>query len=306
MKVLIIGLGSIANKHILVLRNLYPSVEFEALRSNTDCSHIEGVKNIFTIEKVSINIDFVIISNPTINHFETIRRVIPLKKPIFIEKPAVHNLKNVKQLLNEIRCNELLTYVACNLRFHPCLLYVKNYLMNNSSKINEVNVYCGSYLPDWRSNVDFRKSYSANKNMGGGVHLDLIHELDYTYYLFGCPSNSNKVFKSNSHLDISSIDYAHYILEYKKFIVNITLNYFRRDPKRKLEIVFENTTLKLDFINNNVSIDGKIVFEYNLGMLYTYSEQMKYFIDCIFNNQQPINSFEESLDVLKICLDEVE
>ena len=304
MKVLIIGLGSIAQKHIKALRTLYPDIKIVALRSNNSNKNIESVEHIFKLSDTPTDIDFIIISNPTINHFETIQSVLPLNRPLFIEKPALHTLENASLLLATIKQKKIPTYVACNLRFHPCLQFVKKHLAQNTDKINEVNIYCGSYLPDWRKDIDFRTVYSANKDMGGGVHLDLIHELDYTYYLFDKPKTSYKTLKSKSSLNVSAIDYAHYILDYDNFVASITLNYFRKDAKRQLEIVFSHSTLILDFIGGTVSIDKEIVFEIEEAISSTYLEQMKYFTNCILNNKTPFNSFEESLEVLKICLNE--
>ena len=133
------------------------------------------------------------------------------------------------------------SYVACNLRFLDCISFIKDNLPQLlNKKLNEVNVYCGSYLPDWRPNADFRAAYSAKAELGGGVHLDLIHELDYVYWLLGIPKQVNRTFKSQSSLSIGSIDYANYILDYNGFCANVVLNYYRRDSKRTLELVFED------------------------------------------------------------------
>jgi predicted dehydrogenase len=169
-------------------------------------------------------------------------------------------------------------------------------------RINEVNIYCGSYLPDWRSGIDFRKNYSAQAKLGGGAHLDLIHELDYCYFLFGNPTSSNKLLKSNSSLKIDAIDYANYQLDYGNFAANITLNYFRKDTKRQIEIVAEHETWTIDLIHQTITKGAETVEKYNVEPLHTYVEQMKYFINCLKEKRQPMNSLAEANEVLKICL----
>ena len=135
------------------------------------------------------------------------------------------------------------------------------YLYNEKLTINEVNVYCGSYLPDWRGNVNFRKIYSAKKNMGGGVHLDLIHEIDYSTWLFGQPMETYGFMTSTSSLNIDSTDYAQYNLMYEKFVLNIKLNYFRRDTKREIEIVLEDDILVCDLLNSEIrNSKNEIIF----------------------------------------------
>ncbi|QOG03775.1 Gfo/Idh/MocA family protein [Flavobacterium sp. MDT1-60] len=304
MNVLIVGLGSIARKHISAIQILKIDATIYALRSRPNSQIEDGITNIYDLENLNISFDFAIISNPTHLHFEFIEKFAKLEIPLFIEKPAVNTLENVTTLIDLIENRKVINYIACNLRFHPCIEFLKNKLNSEDLKINEVNVYCGSYLPDWRPNVDFRKIYSANASMGGGVHLDLFHELDYVSWLFGMPNKSSSTLRNVSSLHIDAIDYANYILQYNTFTANIILNYYRKKSKRLIEVVFDNEILEVDLINNRI-IDGdnKIVFETpKFEMKYTYSYQLNYFIYCLKENKVPMNSFRESVEILKIVL----
>jgi predicted dehydrogenase len=304
MKVLVVGLGSIAKKHINALRTLEPNCTIYALRSSKSANSEEEIVNIYAIDELKIEVDFAIISNPTSLHYETIKCLAQKKLPLFIEKPALHSLENAAELIELVERNNVVSYVACNLRFHPCIIFLKETILKEERKINELNVYCGSYLPDWRPDVDFKKTYSSNANMGGGVHLDLFHELDYTIWLFGMPNRITSILRSVSSLEIDAIDYANYILEYKTFTANISLNYYRRKAKRVIEIVFDNETLIIDLINNCIKDDnGKIILvAENLLLKDTYVSQLSYFITLLVKNQNPFNSLRESIDVLKIVL----
>ena len=304
MKVLIVGLGSIAKKHIEALRTLQPKCEIYALRSSLAANTEEGIENIYDLDEAKMGFDFAIISNPTYLHYNTIKCLAQKKIPLFIEKPALHSLENVTELIGLVEHNKVLNYVACNLRFHPCIVFLKESLINNSHKINEINVYCGSYLPEWRSGVDFKTVYSANANMGGGVHLDLFHELDYTTWLFGMPNKTTSILRSVSSLEIDAIDYANYTLEYNTFAANILLNYYRRKAKRVIEIVFDNETFIIDLIDNCIKDDnGKIIFVAdNFVLKDTYVAQLSYFTNLLATKQNPFNSLRESIDVLKIVL----
>jgi predicted dehydrogenase len=304
MNILIIGLGSIARKHIEALSNLNLDVKIYALRSKLNVPAEGNVENIYELENCDLVFDFAIISNPTQLHFQFIEKLAQKGIPLFIEKPAIHILENVNKLVDLIKEKHLITYVACNLRFHPCILFLKDKIDKDSLRINELNVYCGSYLPDWRPGKDFRTIYSSNSAMGGGVHLDLFHELDYTAWIFGLPNKSNVILRNKSSLEIDAIDYANYTLEYDSFVANIILNYYRRSPKREIEIVFEKDTWVVDLINNEIKNDNGDVFfrADNFNVKDTYLLQLKYFIGCINNNQVPMNSFDESVEILKICL----
>ncbi|MEL0008984.1 MAG: Gfo/Idh/MocA family oxidoreductase [Flammeovirgaceae bacterium] len=303
MNILIVGLGTIAKKHIEALRLLNIEANLYALRSTKNPTNILGVKNIYSNEQLSIQFDFVIISNPTHLHYKIIKNFATHGTPLFIEKPFVHTLDNIDNLLKLVKKNNLITYVACNLRFHPCIIYLKNKLDFKFSKINEVNVYCGSYLPDWRPSKDFRATYSANKKMGGGVHLDLFHEFDYTTWLFGLPKKSKSVLRNVSSLNIDAFDYANYILEYDSFTTSIILNYFRKKPKREIEIVFEDKTWTIDLIHHTIKDDGIILFEASEFKIEdTYYLQLNYFINCLKQSKLPMNDIKESSEILKIVL----
>lgn len=301
MNVLIIGLGSIAKKHIQALKKLNNAVHFYALRSGRSSENIEGVTNILSLAECP-EVRFVIIANPTAFHADAINKVIHLKKPLFIEKPPFHELTQAESCLSAIQRNSIITYTAFNLRFLDCLNYLKKKV--DVSKVQEVNVYCGSYLPNWRPNVDYRKSYSANASMGGGVHLDLIHELDYVLWLFGKPLEVRKILRSKSKIGIDAIDYANYALVYPNFVVNIILNYYRQDAKRTCEIVFDDTTWNADLIKNTV-YDNKqqsVVFQSEQMVADTYTAQMDYFCKALSTNVSLFNSLAESVETLKIAL----
>lgn len=306
MKVLVVGLGSIARKHISALRHLYPDIQIYALRSQTNASQEDDVINLYGVSEIPEDIDFAIISNPTSCHAKSIDSLKDLNIPLFIEKPVFESI-NYDRLIKAVKDNNVLTYVACNLRFLDCLVFLKEYFRNNPDKrINEVNVYCGSYLPEWRPGIDFRKCYSAIPELGGGVHIDLVHEIDYVYWLFGKPAEVSSIFRNVSSLDIRAIDYANYIFIYPDFTASIILNYYRRDYKRQIEVVFEDDTWTVDLKSNTIR-DNKdeLIFEGKNDFLSTYKTQMRYFINLIKTDGKSENDIETAYDVLKICMDHV-
>ncbi len=303
MKVLIIGLGSIARKHLAALKQIAGNWEIFALRSHTGASSVEGVQNVYSYaEAQALDPDWILISNPTALHRDTIETVLPWGKPLFIEKPALDSTANTSALIEQ--AESVLTYVACNLRFLDSLVFLQDYLQGK--KVQEAQLYCGSYLPDWRPGTDFRQSYSARPELGGGVHLDLIHELDYAYWLFGTPEQSDSILRSRSALQIPAVDYAHYTLCYEDFVATVTLNYFRRDYRRTAEIILEEETLLLDIKANQVrTSSGAVLFNSEQLITDTYLPQLQYFVQLVQDQQTTsMNSLREGVEVLKICLHE--
>lgn len=295
MKVGIIGLGSIAQKHITALESIVPDVEFYALRHSRTAGFHGNAVNVFSYDElIGCRPDFIIISNPTAYHYDTITKLAGTDIPLFIEKPLFDKLYPLPDLKQT-------SYVACNLRFLDCLNYVKQSIVG--VRVNEVNAYCGSYLPQWRADTNWRECYSANKNMGGGVHIDLIHEIDYLYWLFGAPKRVRKTFRNVSSLGITAYDYANYTMEYGKFTVSAILNYYRRDYKRTLEVLTDTDTWSVDLKANCVSKNGDMVFSSNQQFADTYAVQMTHFLSTITGGEK-FNDINEGYKVLTICLND--
>lgn len=304
MNILIIGLGSIARKHIAAIKDIDKQVCIYALRSSPDATKYADVTNVYDLDTVSgVTFDFAIISNPTSCHAGAIRKILDLRIPLFIEKPVFEST-DYDDLLADLDRAGITTYVACNLRHLSSLTFMHDYIRANPSRrINEVNVYCGSYLPEWRPGTDFRKCYSAIPELGGGVNIDLIHDIDYTCWIFGFPTLSFGICRNASSLGIRAIDYANYTLVYPRFTASIILNYYRRDYRRRLEVVFDDGTWLLDIKANRITdADGKIIYEGADSIADTYTAQLRYFIDMIGHGAIPDNSVTTAYETLKICL----
>ncbi len=305
MNVLIVGLGSIARKHIHVLNELRQDVRIYALRSSRNSMDLPQVHNLYDwAALLKINFHFAIIANPSSLHLEYIRRLNALNIPLMIEKPLVISMAQIIEFQKLELRNDLI-YVACNMRFHPLIEFIRGYLVQIPRKINEVNAYFGSYLPAWRPDSDYRKVYSARKELGGGVHLDLIHEPDYVVYLFGMPIASRNSKMKVSELAINSFDTSNTLLQYQDFHAQVVVNYFRKDPRRICEIIRDEDTLRIDFINNEIrdTTRDKTLFRLAQPSVYTtYKRQMEYFLECIDLRRIPMNTPAEAIEILKLVL----
>ena len=307
MRIVFIGIGSIAKKHIKAIRKIEPQAEKFALRSSKDAAPYEDVKDFYEYDDVKeIAPDFIIISNPTSKHFETIQKLLSYRLPLFIEKPVFAELGH-DDVIKEIEDQNILTYVACDMRFMDCLTWLHQYMAEhrNEVRINEINVYCGSYLPEWRPGTDFRKCYSAIPELGGGVHIDLIHDVDYVYWIFGRPESHQAIFRNVSSLGIKAYDYANFSLVYRDFCANVVLNYYRRDAKRYMEILFDDCTWTVDMLKNEITSNtGEVIYRSEQTGADEYEAQMRYFIELVKNGATTsMNSAAEAYDVLGICLD---
>ena len=305
MNVLIIGLGSIALKHIKVLKEINANTSIFALRSSKLSVKVSGVKDLFEWEEVvSKKFHFCIISSPSSLHLSHIKLVEVLRIPIFIEKPLFINRSQINDF-KILDLKNLRSYVACNFRFNPIIEFLKEDLKIKSKNIYEVTAYCGSYLPNWRPNKDYRKVYSSIKELGGGVNIDLIHEPDYFVHLFGLPEHTSVHNRKVSSLEINSNDSSIIYLSYKNFQASITLNYFRKDARRTLEIVTDEKTIFVDFLKGIVKDleTNTILYQSSEDLIESsYKKQMLFFLNSIKSNEYKMNSIDEALSVLNIIV----
>lgn len=303
MKVLIVGLGSIAKKHMLALQRIDASIEIIALRhsKNTQNSAIPNITIIHDWNEVPKDIDFIIISNPTSEHAVTIKKAIVHNVPLFIEKPPIANLDDKDELLLLLNENNILTYCAFSLRFHPVIQWLKENI--NSDEVIEATSYCGSYLPDWRPNTDYRQAYSAQKELGGGVHLDLIHEIDFIIWILGFPKSVKGFVKKVSDLEIDVSDSANYFIEYPSCTATIKLNYFRRQALRTVEFVTNEKVYCADLINHTVKDENQnVLFQSEADIISIYEKQLRYFISKMKTKTLPMNNLKEAIQTLEWAL----
>lgn len=162
-------------------------------------------------------------------------------------------------------------------------------------------VICSSYLPDWRPGVDYRTVYSAHREMGGGVTIDLIHEWDYLVELFGVPSQVYNLKGTFSHLEIDSDDLSVYIARYPGLLAEVHLDYFGRTYRRSIELFCENGTVTADFGAGTLTLEDGTVRRYEEPVNRRYEREMEYFVDYARNGTgESVNPPRTALEVLAL------
>jgi len=266
MKAIIIGGGSIGQRHSKNLNDL------GVLTRIVDIDEISNIDNI-----LQSGFDLGLVCSPNVNHIEHCIKLAEYNIPIFCEKPFYSSNTNVDQLLNVVKEKNLLTMVGCNLRFLP---EINN--INPNSKY--INVYFGYDLKKWRPQTNHLKSYSANKHLGGGVLLDVIHELDYLYYKFGYIDKIHYIKNKLTDITNDTEDLVVGRIEFKQgTIADFTLNYLSEEYQRYYDIL-EDGILKRIYLN----LDNEM-----------YIKEINYFIDCIKNDKLCMNNFHEASLLLK-------
>lgn len=299
-KVLLIGYGSIGKRHARNLTEL-------GIRPHILTEYPDNLNAIFlrdVNEMKNEKFDYCIIASPTARHLDDLKKCLALPnkpKNILIEKPpeSLHlKGKKIKNIAEEYNLN---VFIAYNLRFLDVFGIINKFVKEQKKNIRIVEVVAGQDLKEWRPFKDYAQSYSAHRDQGGGVDLDLSHEIDYTLWLFGNDFRDKVMYRNKiSDLEIDSPDVFKLILEYRRFIVDITLDYIRNPKDRYMKIICENEeNLYYDFVTNTLEIGGKTIIAAD-NTDQSYKEMLKAFLGIDEKNKSKLCSIEEGLNILKV------
>lgn len=256
LKVLIIGYGSIGARHAEVLQTYF----------NATCTLIsskplpKAYPSLNALKDIKA-FDYYIIASPTHTHLRYLRTLDSMleHKIIFIEKPlcaaSFHDTDFAPLMANPNQGKNTIVVGFC-LRFHPLLWRLKETLHNLDSahKPYFAQISCGSYLPLWREGVDYRAVYSAQERMGGGVLLDLSHELDYAQWLFGEFKQIAGFNGKISELEITSDDSLNLIATTAQgTLINLSVDYFSKQPRRLVRVHTSAYEYELDLVQNTLT-----------------------------------------------------
>lgn len=313
MKFLIAGLGSIGRRH---LRNLIALGQEDLLLYRTHQSTLpDEALAPYPVEMdlgsaLAQKPDAVIVSNPTALHLEV---AIPAAKAgchLLLEKPVADHLdERVEELHQIVSETGIQTLVGFQFRFHPVLNQVKKMLdRGDLGRVYSFHVHWGEYLPSWHPWEDYRQSYAARRDLGGGVVNTLCHPLDYVRWLFGDVASLTAITDQVSELELDVEDVAEISLVMEKGIIgSIHLDYFQRPPAHWLtvncekgSIHWENETGEAKVFQVDESgwkiLKPPVGFERNDLFL----EEMRHFLALIAGRTQSLCSLHDGMVALKL------
>lgn len=313
MKVLVVGAGSIGRRHLQNLRRLgidhLGVVETDASRRKAIASEFD----LTAFEKLTSGLkwaaNFVIVATPTHLHIEQSMEIARAGVALFVEKPLTHREENLGELAELVRTANLTSLVGCNMRFHPGPAQVKRLLDSGSlGKILFARIHAGSYLPEWRPNMDYRQNYAARHDTGGGCILDCIHEIDLARWYLG---EIESVFCRAGHLsslEIETEDVAVLICQHRGGAVSeIHLDYVQRTYERGCQIVGELGSVFWDFNSKAVRCYQAASMEWasypqpdawQLNDMYV--DEMRHFLDCLGNGSHTMLPIPDAAALMRI------
>jgi predicted dehydrogenase len=312
---LVVGCGSIGTRHIgnliaLDAGEVYAADPLEARRADAEGRF--GIRTFGDVEEaLSLRPDVAVIATPTSSHIELALKAARMRCHLFIEKPLSHDLVSTDELIRCVSDAGLVTLVGCNMRFHPGLQTVKSLLDQGvAGRVIAILVQFGYHLPDWHPKEDYRSSYSARSELGGGIILDAIHEIDYARWLMGEVESVACLSGNLTGLDIDTEDTAAMLLSFADGAIGeIHVDYVQRAYSRNCEVVGDEGTIRWDYVAGEVRVFRCESREWQVlhqppdwSPNDMYVDEMRHFLRCLSREEAPALDVSEAARVLRIAL----
>jgi len=312
---LIVGYGSIGWRHLRIVRESLPGATIMIFRHQptTDIPEVANLVTSSMDDVRSFAPEAAIVANPAPFHLDIAKALVEMACHLLIEKPISDNSDCVEGLLETVRAKGVICQVGYNLRYLPSLSRFRD-LINEGLIGRPQSIRCeiGQYLPYWRPDTDYHTGVSARSDLGGGVLLELSHEIDYLRWIFGEVEWVRSWVGNVGDLDIDVEDTAHLILSFKSketnkpVIANLNIDFIRHDMTRICTVIGAGGSLRWNGLTGVIDIyksgsngwDEYVVTSHQRDD--SYRAQWKDFLTSIADRKEPLVDGMAGLAVLKI------
>ena len=288
-RVLVVGAGSIGTRHARNLIDAGASVVVTDPLAERAAA-VGGATAAPLDEAFAGAYDAVVVASPTSLHAEQVEAALAIAPRVFVEKPLAGSRSAADHLATTAGDRLMVGY---NLRCHrPVVRFMELVHGGRCGEVLHARLWFGSHLPDWRPTVDYRTTYSARAELGGGILADAIHELDLALWLLpGAFTVRGAVLRRVSALEIDVEDVAMALLEHADGpLVHVSLDYLSRAYRRGIEVIGTDAAARLDWAEHTITIDGphgRIVERVEEPLADSYIEQTRRLLAWIADGLPP-------------------
>lgn len=314
-RVLVVGFGSMGARHLRLARSLLPAADIRVLRRSNEGSVPEGANAVLAdlAQATAFAPQLAVIASPATMHLPVARALAESGAHLLVEKPLAAGTEGVAHLLQVCSDRARVLLVGYNLRFLATLRCFRDAL--HQGLVGEVlSVRCevGQHLPDWRTGTDYRSGVSARRELGGGVLLELSHELDYMRWIFGEVEWVSACLRRQSALEVDVEDSAHLLLGFEPtgerpgIFASVFLDFIRHDPVRNCTAIGTRGSLRWDGIEGSVkhyaagSGEWREILRHTPERDESYAAEWQHLLACVAGIERPSPSGEDGLRVLEI------
>jgi predicted dehydrogenase len=311
VKIAVVGYGNMGKRHVdslLALGNTDVVIIRRNPQGPVSTAH-KGIPVLGSLtDALDQGVDAVVISNVTSAHAESLELAMERDLPVLLEKPVADDSDTLTRLFKLSGTSNSKVLVGYDIRFSGALEQLQ--VLIESGALGEIafaNLDAGGYLPDWRPGLDYRQLYSGQRNLGGGVVLDLVHELDSMLALFGEPNSVTGVIGRKGNLDIDVEDVAQLTFDYDPGpIVGIRLDYLKRPFTRSYTLVGTDATAVWNEQAGTIVLyedgtgNGRVVWD--AQMKNTFETEMSHFLEVVSGRSEPLVSLQMGITSARLAL----
>jgi len=310
VRIIIAGAGSIGKRHAGNLQSMGCKNIVFLRRSTERPKEFPDIPVYDKLERaVSSRKDLLMVCTPAPFHLKLATPALDYLDHVFIEKPISHNWNGIKTFLDKSQKNQSMTWIGYDLRFDTGLQHVKRWI--DSKKFGAplaLRIQVGQYLPDWRPDQDYSESITAQKQLGGGVLLELSHELDYARWLLG-PVKRVSGMTGNIGLDIEAESIALALLEFQSGALgSVHLDCLQRSMKRTCQVICSEAVIHWDGCARSARVVGpgnKVLDEITWqdeDRDTRLRRELAHILHCLAGNEQPMVPAAEGAESLRLVL----
>lgn len=318
MKALVLGCGSIGQRHITHLRQLGLS-DIDAVDTNASVrDRVRSALGVSVLERpeegLSRRPDVVLVCTPASSHLELARQAVEAGAHVFVEKPLAIGLEGTEELLRRVRSGGRVVHVGYNLRYHPAVKAAREVVQSGRlGKILTAHLEFGLYLGKWWKGRDYRDSYMARHDLGGGLILDSSHEIDLALLFLGPVREVSAYAGKLSSLQMDGPDVVKILMRMKsQALVSISMDCIRPTYARNFFLSGEDRGLR--WICADGRADGVLgKLEVCLGgdaydpisvqgnPQDTYLDELKDFLSAVSSGRPAGVSVDAGMEVLQVA-----
>jgi predicted dehydrogenase len=257
---LVVGSGSVARRHLTNLKRLFPEAEIGCVSASgrrldpadvpADRLH-EDLASACASRPV-----FAVVASPATLHVEHAAVLLAAGIPVLVEKPLASSTDEVLARRGMLEAHRHRIEVAYTLRHLASGARMKAAVDEGVvGRVHGVLTEVGQYLPDWRPGTDYRRHVTARSELGGGVLLELSHEIDYLAWLFGDAQSVYCASSTSGSLEIDVEDRVDAILRTKAgAVLNLHMDLLQRAPVRCCKVIGEQGNLVWNLATDTVTV----------------------------------------------------
>lgn len=190
--VAVVGSGSAGRRHAIALRRALPDAELVVVQrvgsSQPGAVLVEvEARIVHTLDAALAREPGVaVVANPAPFHRHAADSLLAGGAHVLVEKPLADDVGAAQAIVRAAQAGERELVVGYHLRYGDTVPHLKQLLDRGMiGEPTSFHLAVGQHLDQWRPGTDPRRSVSARRDLGGGVLLELSHELDGIRYLLG-------------------------------------------------------------------------------------------------------------------------